>query len=273
MSPVDIQHSQVTFRLSEIEHRYGAAVHVLADPLSLALLGKLCARETVQPEVSRLLVELYRTLMHEVIAAEFPRRRVTITTRMIEHTEHGVWSGEAIDTSTRTVVVALARAGLVPAQITFDYLNQFLDPKEVRQDHLVLGRTTDADGHVTGAAMHGAKIGGPVDNSVLLIPDPMGATGSTITRVLDYYRAAVGGEPAKVVAVHCIVTPEYLRHVRTRHPEVIVYAMRLDRGLSAPEVLQTIPGTRWDDERGLNDHHYIVPGGGGFGEIINNAFV
>jgi uracil phosphoribosyltransferase len=273
MTLQDVQHSRVAFRLSEIEHRYGGGVHILADPLSLMLLGKLCARETVQPEVNRLLVELYRTLMHEVISAEFPRRQVSVVTRMIEHTERGVWAGEAIDTSTRSVVVALARAGLVPSQITFDYLNQFLEPVGVRQDHLVMGRTTDEAGHVTGAAMHGAKIGGPVQGAVLLIPDPMGATGSTISRVLDHYRTTVSGDPAKVVAVHCIVTPEYLRHVRTHHPEVIVYALRLDRGLSDPAVLETVPGTRWDEERGLNDHHYIVPGAGGLGEIINNSFV
>jgi uracil phosphoribosyltransferase len=269
----DIQHVRVAFRLSEIEHRYGEGVHILADPLSLMLLGKLCSRDTIQPEINRLLVELYRTLMHEVIAAEFPRRQVTITTRMAEHTERGVWTGEAIDPNTKAVVVALARAGLVPSQITFDYLNQFLEPKGVRQDHLVLGRQVDEAGHVTGAGLHGAKIGGPVDDAVLLIPDPMGATGSTITRVLEHYRAEVRGRPLKTIAVHCIVTPEYLRHVRTAHPEVVVYALRLDRGLSDPAVLDTVPGTRWDEERGLNEHHYIVPGGGGFGEIINNSFV
>ncbi|HEY3353689.1 MAG TPA: uracil phosphoribosyltransferase [Polyangia bacterium] len=269
----DVQHVRVAFRLSEIEHRYGDEVHILADPLSLMLLGKLCARDTIQPEINRLLVELYRMLMHEVIAAEFPRRQVTITTRMIEHTERGVWTGEAIDPNARAVVVALARAGLVPSQIAFDYLNQFLEPKGVRQDHLVLGRQVDRDGHVTGAAMHGAKIGGGVDGAVLLIPDPMGATGSTITRVLEHYRAEVRGQPLKTIAVHCIVTPEYLRHVRTAHPEVVVYALRLDRGLSDPEILDTVPGTRWAEERGLNEHHYIVPGGGGFGEIINNSFV
>ena len=54
---------------------------------------------------------------------------------------------------------------------------------------------------------------------------------------------------------------------------MIVYALRLDRGLSPPEVLQTMPGERWDEERGLTDHHYIVPGGGGLGEIMNNSFV
>ena len=57
------------------------------------------------------------------------------------------------------------------------------------------------------------------------------------------------------------------------HPEVVVYALRLDRGLSAPDVLETVPGVRWDEERGLDDRQYIVPGGGGFGEVLNNAFV
>jgi uracil phosphoribosyltransferase len=101
----------------------------------------------------------------------------------------------------------------------------------------------------------------------------MGATGSTVTRVLEHYAAEVRGRPRAIIAVHCIVTPEYLKHVKTRHPEVVVYALRLDRGLSEPEILDTVPGTRWDEERGLNEHHYIVPGGGGFGEIINNSFV
>ena len=30
---------------------------------------------------------------------------------------------------------------------------------------------------------------------------------------------------------------------------------------------------RWEKERGLDDKQYIVPGGGGFGEIMNNAYV
>jgi uracil phosphoribosyltransferase len=61
--------------------------------------------------------------------------------------------------------------------------------------------------------------------------------------------------------------------VRRQHPDVIVYALRLDRGLSPVEVLTAVPGERWEEERGLNEHHYIVPGGGGLGEVINNAYV
>jgi uracil phosphoribosyltransferase len=226
----------------------------------------------VQPEVNRLIGELYRVLLHDVIAAEFPRRLATVETRMIEHTPHGVWRGEAIDPGTRAVVVALARAGLYPSQVTFDFLNQVLRPEGVRCDHLSLGRQVDAEGRVTGASLGAAKIGGPVDGAVMLIPDPMGATGSTVTKVLSHYHDAVHGTAQKIIALHLIVTPEYLRHVR-QHPEVIVYALPLDRGLSSEEILQTVPGSRWDEERGLNDHHYIVPGGGGLGEVMNNSWV
>ena len=90
---------------------------------------------------------------------------------------------------------------------------------------------------------------------------------------VNYYRTALEGQPAKCITLHLIVTPEYIRRVHEAHPDVVIYALRLDRGLSPPDVLATIPGTRWDEERGLDDKQYIVPGGGGFGEIMNNAYV
>ena len=73
--------------------------------------------------------------------------------------------------------------------------------------------------------------------------------------------------------MNLIVTPEYLRRLTTDHPDVQIYALRLDRGMSPPEVFETLPGTHWDKEKGLNEKQYIVPGGGGFGEIMNNAYV
>jgi len=273
MATVDAQFQGLAFRPQEIRHHYGPSVHIVGDPLSLTMLGRLCSRGTIQPEVNRLVSELYRSLLHAVIATEFPRRMVSIETRMVEATAEGVWRGEIIALDTPTVVVALARAGLLPSQVAFDFLNQVLTPANVRQDHLHLGRTVDKAGRVTGAGVHGVKIGGGIEGAILLIPDPMGATGSTVSRVLEHYRAEVRGAALKIIAVHLIITPEYLRHVSTNHPEVTVYALRLDRGLSPPDVLATVPGERWAEERGLTDHDYIVPGAGGLGEIMNNSFV
>lgn len=271
--PADVQFQSLPYRPCEILHRYGERVHILGDPLSLAMLARVCAKSTVQPEMNRLVGELYRMLVHEVVAAEFPREPMAVPTRMIDVTPRGVWRGDAIATATPAVVVAVARAGLLPSQITYDFLNQVLLPEGVRQDHLALARTVDDKGGVTGAGVYGSKIGGPVDGAMLLIPDPMGATGSTISKVIEQYGAETYGRPGKIIAVHLIITPEYLRYVTRKHPEVHVYALRLDRGLSAPDVLQTTPGERWDEERGLTDKHYIVPGGGGLGEVMNNSFV
>src|SRR5262249_1145051 len=88
-----------------------------------------------------------------------------------------------------------------------------------------------------------------------------------------YYKTALEGKPARCIALHLIVTPEYIKRVHGTHPDLRIYALRLDRGLSPAAVLRTEPGTRWDEERGLNDIHYIVPGAGGVGEILNTAWV
>jgi uracil phosphoribosyltransferase len=101
----------------------------------------------------------------------------------------------------------------------------------------------------------------------------MGATGSSMVSALSYYKTELEGTPAKCIAMHLIVTPEYIRRVHATHPDTVIYALRLDRGLSTPRALRAQPGTYWDEERGLNDLHYIVPGAGGVGEILNNAYV
>jgi uracil phosphoribosyltransferase len=161
----------------------------------------------------------------------------------------------------------------MPSQIVYEQLNELLDPSCVRQDHLFMSRTTDGDGHVSGVAWHDAKIGRDVDGRIVLFPDPMGATGASLVSALDHYKTRLEGTPARCIPMHLIVTPEYLRNVLRSHPETLIYALRVDRGLSAPEVLATVPGTRWDEEKGLDDHQYIVPGAGGVGEILNNAWI
>jgi len=270
---IDRAHVEVPYTLSEVEHRYGDQVHILADPFLATRLAKLCAEDTGQPTVNSIVRGLYRDLVRVVIAREFPRMRVQVRTRMAEHTEHGVLAVDGIDPATRVVAVDIARAGMLPSQVCFDLMNNLLDPAGVRQDHMVMARTTDAEGHVTGASIHGSKIGGPIEGRFVLFPDPMGATGTSLVNAIERYKTEIGGTPARWVTLNLIITPEFVRKVLKHHPEARIYALRIDRGLSSPEVLQTVPGTRWDEERGLNDVQYIVPGAGGLGEVINNAFV
>ncbi len=269
----DHAYRTIPYRPSEIEHRYPSTVHLLANPLLLGQLATLCAPETVQPEINRLVRSLYGDLIRTVIAAEFPRRAVAVPTRMIASAPQAVFEGEVVDGAVRAGTVDIARAGAIPSQVVYDLLNETFDPALVRQDHLFMSRTLGDGQRVTGAGIGGVKIGGDVEGAFLLFPDPMGATASTLLAAIDLYAREVPGRPRRILALHLIVTPEYLRAMTVAHPEVIVYALRLDRGLSPPEVLLGPPGARWEEERGLDDHQYIVPGGGGFGEIMNNAFV
>lgn len=101
----------------------------------------------------------------------------------------------------------------------------------------------------------------------------MGATGGTLSTAIAMYREKVAGNPRKIVCLNLVVTPEYLRRITTDHPGVLIYAIRLDRGLSPADVFGTAPGKFWDKERGLDERQYIIPGGGGFGELMNNAYV
>jgi uracil phosphoribosyltransferase len=269
----EIAYLESRFVPPEIAHRYGPQVHLLDDPLAWSQLARLSALETTQPQVGRLVRTLYERLAQIVVSAQFPRARLDVRTRMVVSSPEAVYRGLGIAPSTKAVTVGIARAGTMPSQVVYDLLNEVLDPNGVRQDHLFMSRSTDEKGRVTGATWHDAKIGKDVDGRFVLFPDPMGATGSSMISAMTHYKSRLEGKPGACIAIHLIVTPEYLKNLLDAHPEAIVYALRLDRGLSPSDVLATVPGSRWSEERGLDEHQYIVPGAGGVGELLNNAWV
>lgn len=267
----DSQFKNLTYRLSEMRHHYGSSIHILSDPFLLTHLAMLCAEETTQPVINELVTTLYSSMLKIVVNQEFPVRQASVSTRMHPSHPEAVFQGPVIDRDVPIVSVNLARAGTLPSHICFNGLNYFMNPKTVRQDHISIARKTDDKNRVTGSEVSGHKIGGSIDGSIVLFPDPMGATGGTLCEALDLYKR--NGCARKYIALHCIVTPEYIRHVKAKHPDLIVYAIRLDRGLSPADVLDCLPGMKWERERGLNDKDYIVPGGGGLGEVLNNSYV
>jgi uracil phosphoribosyltransferase len=267
----DSQYQRHQYKLSEMAHHYGPNVHVLDDPYLFTTLMKLCRPDCHQPSINQLLNFLYVELVKCVVNHEFPRTVTAHTTRMKSLHPQAEFTAEIVDPTTPVVCVNLARAGTVPSHICFDTFNYLLNPSGIRQDHISINRKTDAQEKVVGTNLGGVKIGGDIKDAIVVVPDPMGATGSTIMAAKEVY--ASRGTPKKFIAIHLIITPEYLRAVTRKFPDVIVYAIRLDRGLSSAEVLSTVPGARWDDEKGLNDKQYIVPGAGGLGEVINNSYV
>ncbi|HET6201422.1 MAG TPA: uracil phosphoribosyltransferase [Planctomycetota bacterium] len=255
----------------EIAHRYGPQVHILNNRFLHSVLARLGGTQVRHPEINELLRVVYRAMTVTVAGRELPTVEGAVPTRMIETTEAGVYRGEILDRDTRVVVVSVIRAGIIPSQVGFDMLNMVLDPGHVRLDHFHMARRTNRRGRVRGVSLEGSKIGGSVEGSILLLPDPMGATGTTTREVVRHYRRT-HGTPAKIVCMPMIATPEYLRRVLGEVPGAVVYTARLDRGLSPRDVLRAVPGERWAEERGLDEHDYIVPGAGGMGEVLNNSW-
>ncbi|NRA76125.1 MAG: uracil phosphoribosyltransferase [Planctomycetes bacterium] len=255
-----------------VAHEYGDGVRILAEPYTMSILTKMCHPDTQQPSFNEQLEIVYRHLLQRVVADVLPKKLIESDTNMKQYTPKGVFRGQVIDRSSRAVTVNVARAGTIPSHICQQVLHQVLDPAGIRQDHVIMERTVDESGSVTGAALHGSKIGGDVEGSHLFFADPMGATGSSLIRVIQHYREQVEGTPKAIITAHLIVTPEFIRALTSEVPGVQIWALRLDRGSSPAEVLKMIPGQD-SRESGLNEVDYIVPGAGGVGEIINNSWV
>lgn len=257
----------------EVAHHYGPRVHIIDSPFLNGILARLCSPDTFQPEINRLVEVLYTHLISIAINNEFELEKHVQPTRMTEmHPEQNL-RVQRISPRQKAVSVNLARAGTYPSHICYNFLHFSLPGQNVRQDHIFAARVTNRKDSVTGAHLDGMKIGGDIKGAHVIFPDPMGATGNTMVTAIEHYKTHIPGPAKKFIALNLIVTPEYLKNVLNAHPEVVIYAIRLDRGLSPQAVLEATPGQFWDQERGLNDKQYIVPGGGGFGEIMNNSFV
>ena len=88
---VELAYAESRFKAPEIPHRYGPKVRLLDDPLAWSLLARACSPETGQPDVGRLVRTLYEMLARVVLAAELPRARVDVPTRMVSSHPEAVY--------------------------------------------------------------------------------------------------------------------------------------------------------------------------------------
>ncbi len=269
----DSEFFKTNFKISQKEHCFSSNVHLLDNLYIQTILTQLCEPSTVQPMLNKLVGICYEELLRVSVNTLFESEVVKKETRMIEFTKEGNFHGKNIDQKTRAVVVDLARAGTWPSHQCFEDLSYLIGPSLIRQDHFYINRSVNENGQVTGVDVSGSKIGGDQEDSFVFFPDPMGATGGSISHCVDYYKKEVKGKAKKYIALHLIITPEYIERMTKDHPDVEIFALRLDRGLSSEEALRNIPGKLKDQERGLTDNQYIVPGAGGVGEVLNNSFV
>ncbi len=269
----DIQYSNLRYQSAQIDHKYGEKVHIFSNPVMQSVLARIGRPDTKQPQVNNLMERLYEFLILEASNTLLPRERVQWDTRMVALTEAGRFDGEIIRPATPAVIVDLARAGTFPSHICYHRLHDILEAEGLRQDHFYLNRKVNEKNEVVGVDVSGSKIGGGQQDAYVFFPDPMGATGGSLSHCVSHYKNEVEGKACKYIALHIIITPEYIKRMQKDHPDVEIFALRLDRGLSPEDVLQTIPGTHPEREVGLTDTQYIVPGAGGVGEVLNNSYV
>jgi len=133
------------------------------------------------------------------------------------------------------VVVPVLRAGLGMLDAVLELV------PHARVGHIGLQR----DELTAVASQYYSKLPGSLDASYVLMIDPMLATGGSAVAALDLLQRA----GARSVRIVCIVAaPEGITLVERRHPDVVIYTPVVDRG--------------------LNEHKFIVPGLGDFGDRL-----
>ncbi|MCB0370852.1 MAG: uracil phosphoribosyltransferase, partial [Bdellovibrionales bacterium] len=190
-------------------HHYGPQVNFIDKPQLRTVLTKLCSPEVVQPLINTYVHYLYTHLLEEVINQEFAQKSVSIPTRMTQAHPDKLLTSDVIDPNQKAVCINLARAGTFPTHVCYEQLHLCLNQELIRQDHIFAARMTNDQHQVTSTHLDGFKIGGDVDNAIVLIPDPMGATGTTVISTVEHYKKKIPGQAKKYIALHLIITPEY----------------------------------------------------------------
>jgi uracil phosphoribosyltransferase len=133
------------------------------------------------------------------------------------------------------VVVPVLRAGLGMLDAVLELV------PGARVGHIGLQR----DEMTAIASQYYSKLPAGLDASYVLIIDPMLATGGSAVAALDLLQKA----GARIIRMICIVAaPEGVALVERHHPDVAIYTPVIDEK--------------------LNDHKYIVPGLGDFGDRL-----
>ena len=133
------------------------------------------------------------------------------------------------------VVVPVLRAGLGMLDAVLELL------PNARVGHIGLQR----DEMTAVASQYYSKLPRDLTGSYVLMIDPMLATGGSAVAGLDLLKAA-GATDIRMICI--VAAPEGIALVERHHPNVHIYTPAVDRG--------------------LNDHKYIVPGLGDFGDRL-----
>ncbi len=193
-------------------------VKLIENDLATHMLNLMRDKNTEPPLMRHLLREITKILLGEVF------RKAEIKEREIE-----TWVGkrkfEFIDTG-RITFVGVLRAGLPMLESALEMFLQaeggFIGAKrdeETLETHIQYVRLPEVEG------------------KRVIILDPMLATGGTLIKVWEVVKE---GNPADIISVHLVASPEGLERVERICNGLTLYTLSVDEGLNSKGFI--IPG-------------------------------
>ena len=201
-------------------------VHIVDHPLVHDALVQLRDKET-PPEHFRRAATRISVLLAAEALRDAPHTPVTVQTPI------GPAPGRRLKPD--IVVVPVLRAGLGMLDAVLELV------PDARVGHIGLQR----DELTAIASRYYSKLPTRLDNSYVLMIDPMLATGGSAVEALTLLQEA-GAVHVRIVCI--VAAPEGIAMVEQHHPDVMIFTPVID-------------------ER-LNEHKYIVPGLGDFGDRL-----
>jgi uracil phosphoribosyltransferase len=205
---------------------FAVPFHLVSHPIALDALAELRHKNTPASAFRTTAHRISLVMVTEALRG-IPSRQTQIVTPV------GPAEGRVIDAD--IVLVPILRAGLGMLEAALQ-----LVPR-ARVGHIGLRR----DEETAVAARYYARLPEHIDNSEVVVLDPMLATGGSASAAI----ALLKRDGAKRVRLVCLVAaPEGVACLERAHPDVHVYAPALDSH--------------------LNDRKFIVPGLGDFGDRL-----
>ena len=203
------------------------SLKIMDHPLIKHKMTILRKKETSSMEFRQITTEI-ATLMGYEVTRDLELRDIEIETPL-EKTVGQEISGKKIS----IVPILRAGIGMVDGLLTI--------VPSARVGHIGMYRDPETLKPVT----YYCKLPKDIENRLVILLDPMLATGGTLVEAIDELKAKGA---TKIKSLNLLAAPEGIKAVQEKHPDVDIYVCEVDRC--------------------LNEHGYILPGLGDAGDRL-----
>ena len=203
------------------------SLKIMDHPLIKHKMTILRKKETSSMEFRQITTEI-ATLMGYEVTRDLELRDIDIETPL-EKTVGQEISGKKIS----IVPILRAGIGMVDGLLTI--------VPSARVGHIGMYRDPETLKPVT----YYCKLPKDIENRLVILLDPMLATGGTLVEAIDELKAKGA---TKLKSLNLLAAPEGIKAVQEKHPDVDIYVCEVDRC--------------------LNEHGYILPGLGDAGDRL-----